>query len=239
MQRAEIVLGVATGGTYTAATLATKWGFTKFALHVAAELAVSETGALDRAVAPYVRTAMVLAEKAGLNPRLLAIGCQVLQATGVAKKFSNKLLGTKNDFLGQKPGRLEVGQTLGFDGNKPYRVLGRNMEKAGVKRPPSSTPHHIVAHNDRRADGARDILEGFDPKIDLNLADNGVFLPTNLKRQVPGVQTHSTVHTDIYFVNVEKRLFKAQAGGREAVRDALQKIREELSDGTFPIDKLL
>ena len=61
VRAARFDLATLAGTIYTAATLATKWGFTKFALHVAAELVVSETRALDRAVTPVVRTAMVLA----------------------------------------------------------------------------------------------------------------------------------------------------------------------------------
>ena len=87
LERAEIVLGVATGGSYSAATLATKWGLAKFALHVAAELAANEYGLVDRAAAPVVGSVITAAERIGLNPKYVQVGCVALQATGVVKKF--------------------------------------------------------------------------------------------------------------------------------------------------------
>ncbi len=108
-------------------------------------------------------------------------------------------------------------------------ILGRNMQAKGVKRPSDTAAHHIVAGNDRRAAQARAILarEG----IDINDADNGVFLPANTHVPNPPQMTHSTLNTKNYHEEVNRRLSNAPPGG---ARDVLRQIATELKDGTFP-----
>ncbi len=78
-------------------------------------------------------------------------------------------------------------------------------------------------------DQARAILarEG----IDINEAANGVFLPSNSSVARPPATTHSKVHTDRYYREVEQRLRNAAPG---TLRTELERIASELLNGTFP-----
>jgi hypothetical protein len=108
-------------------------------------------------------------------------------------------------------------------------VLGKNLESTGMVRPSNTAAHHIAAGADPRAATARGILkrEG----IDINDASNGVFLPVNTKNAKAPASTHSTLHTDKYYLEVNKRLSAAKPG---QVRVELNKIQSELLNGTFP-----
>ena len=108
-------------------------------------------------------------------------------------------------------------------------VLGENLEITGVQRPPNTAAHHIVAGGDPRAEPARLILkrEG----IDINEADNGVFLPKNTKVTAPPATTHSGIHTNMYYQEINNRILSASPG---TVRDVLNDIRIEILNGTFP-----
>ena len=119
-------------------------------------------------------------------------------------------------------------QTLGRPASSS--VLGKNLEAvSGVTRPANSAAHHIVAGCDPRAAQARAILrrEG----IDINEASNGVFLPSKSSVARPPATTHSRVHTDRYYREVEQRLRNAAPG---TVRTELERIESELLNGTFP-----
>jgi len=70
-----------------------------------------------------------------------------------------------------------------FKGVSSPRVLGRNLEAAGFVRPSGAAAHHIVAGLLPHAEDARQMLVEFD--IDINTAENGVFLPANLKSSNP------------------------------------------------------
>ncbi|WP_084022558.1 AHH domain-containing protein [Amycolatopsis thermoflava] len=59
----------------------------------------------------------------------------------------------------------------------PSTILGDNLNAAGYSRASGEEAHHIVPYKDRRSDKSRQILSSFD--IDLNSAENGVFLPGN------------------------------------------------------------
>lgn len=99
-------------------------------------------------------------------------------------------------------------------------MLGKNLERAGqVRLNVNHDAHHIVAGGDSRAEGARKILarEG----IDINDADNGVFLETGY---------HRKMHTNNYYRKIETRLRGAGAGN---VRNELNKIRTEIKNGKF------
>jgi hypothetical protein len=87
----------------------------------------------------------------------------------------------------------------------------------------------MVAGSDARAAQARAVLarEG----IDINEAANGAFLPRNSGVANPPAQTHSTVHTNRYYQEVNTRLQQADPG---TVRDVLADIAQELLNGTFP-----
>jgi RHS repeat-associated protein len=108
--------------------------------------------------------------------------------------------------------------------------LAENLESAGIPRPPDSAAHHIVAGSDPRAAPARAILEN--EGININAAENGVYLPQNTKVPNPtGAQVHSKVHTDVYYDSVNAALEDAQPG---TVVDILSDIADQLLDATFP-----
>jgi hypothetical protein len=108
-------------------------------------------------------------------------------------------------------------------------ILGKNLEAMGVVRPSNSAAHHIVAGSDRRAALARSILQR--EGIDINEAANGVFLPRSSGVARPPRTTHSRVHTDLYYREVEQRLRNAAPG---TVRTELDRIANELLNGIFP-----
>jgi len=58
-----------------------------------------------------------------------------------------------------------------------------------------------------------------------------VFLPRNSEYANPPASTHSTLHTDKYYQEINSRLLQAKPGN---VRQELLKIRNELNNGTFP-----
>jgi len=100
--------------------------------------------------------------------------------------------------------------------------LARNMEKAGIPRPPNTQAHHIVASgsNYRAAAKARAILDKY--KISVENVANGVYLPTG---------PHRGMHTKAYYKAVASRL--ARVRSRAAVIEKLDVIRYELLRGTF------
>lgn len=113
------------------------------------------------------------------------------------------------------------------------RRLARNLERAGRPRPPDRAAHHIVAPDEgrfREAIEARKILEKFG--INIDSADNGVWLPYKYK-PAPGKGTyHPSLHSKEYYRQVEKLLRKATT--KENAIATLQKIGRQLSGGTFP-----
>jgi hypothetical protein len=72
-----------------------------------------------------------------------------------------------------------------------------------------------------------------DAGIGINDEVNGVLLAANKTVHNPdGTSVHSVVHTEKYFLEVERRLEKAAKVG--GVREALREIAIELSEDTFP-----
>ena len=108
--------------------------------------------------------------------------------------------------------------------------LTRNIEEAtGVEKSNNEAAHHIVAGSDPRAQEARDILSN--EGIDINDADNGVFLPKNKNVENTGGATiHSTIHTNDYYEKVIETLRNAEPG---TARDVLKDIGEQLKNGSF------
>ncbi len=110
------------------------------------------------------------------------------------------------------------------------KVLGRNMENSGTTRPAETAAHHIVAHDDPRAAPARAILAR--DNVNINSADNGVFLPRNTSSPNPsGAAVHSTLHTDDYYDAVNNQLVTTPPGGSATT---LQGIRSGLQTNSFP-----
>jgi hypothetical protein len=111
------------------------------------------------------------------------------------------------------------------------RILGNNMENAGVARPADSAAHHIVASTSPQAAPARSQLGKFG--IDINHHDNGVFLPRRSSAANPtGASVHSKIHTRAYFAYVNEMM----SGARNAseARDVLGYIRNQLLAGAWP-----
>ena len=107
------------------------------------------------------------------------------------------------------------------------KVLGQNLEAAEVTRPANSAAHHMVAGSDKRAAVSRQILKR--AGIDINAAENGVFLPKSSAHAVPPAITHSRIHTNVYYETLNTRL--------SATTDVLQElklIRQEILSGGFP-----
>ena len=110
-------------------------------------------------------------------------------------------------------------------------TLGENLIAFGKARPANSHAHHITAGGASNLDAqrARQILQN--EGIDINEAANGVFLPSSSKYAIDNAVPHANVHTNVYYREVYDRLKVAQPG---KVRDELQKIADELLNGTFP-----
>ena len=109
------------------------------------------------------------------------------------------------------------------------RVLRKNMKEAGIEEPDyPNAAHHIIAGGDKRAKKLRDMLKEYG--IDINSADNGVFLPT--EKNVSEAAYHRKLHTDKYYKNVEKAF--QNVNSKEDIIYILHEIREQLLNGTFP-----
>ncbi|EJO5347964.1 AHH domain-containing protein [Clostridium botulinum] len=151
----------------------------------------------------------------------------VTEIGGDAIKGGSK---TKNLYKTSKgPLKMDL-QLFGKEANMASSItLRKNMIKSGIEVPDyANVAHHIVAGTDKRAVRLRNILKKYD--ININSSENGVFLPT--VRDVSASAYHRSLHTDIYYENVE-RLFINISSKEEAV-GILQKIREKLIQGTFP-----
>lgn len=109
--------------------------------------------------------------------------------------------------------------------------LRKNMTAAGEPRPGDGcAAHHIVMKDDGRfpaSQQARAILE--ECGIDLDSAENGVWLPdTNEGSACHGVY-HRTLHTEEYAKQILGRLSDGyEERGCEGVIDALRAIKEDL-----------
>jgi hypothetical protein len=108
------------------------------------------------------------------------------------------------------------------------KTLGANLVKAGYQKLPGVAAHHIVAGGAKKAEDARRVLAKFG--IDINDAVNGVFLPHEPSSQAPGAY-HRTLHTDQYYMKVNRLLSKAQSRA-DAIR-ILQRIQKDLLANRF------
>lgn len=108
------------------------------------------------------------------------------------------------------------------------KLLGQNLEASGVARPAETAAHHIVAGGAEAAAPARGVLTQYG--IDVNTAENGVFLPSNTGSLNPfGAAVHSTLHTGSYYESVNELLLGATS--RSEVMDSLAFLREGLLGG--------
>ncbi|MBS2966452.1 AHH domain-containing protein, partial [Actinocrinis puniceicyclus] len=111
------------------------------------------------------------------------------------------------------------------------QILDDNMQAAGTVRPADTAAHHIVASTSPKAASARAQLASFG--IDINDADNGVYLPRGSASSNPlGMAVHSRVHTNLYYDNVNEMMSWAQ--NADQARDVLGYIRNQLQSGPWP-----
>ncbi len=102
-------------------------------------------------------------------------------------------------------------------------ILQRNLEQAlDQAKPEGYHTHHIVPSTHRDMQEARKILEKFG--IDINQAENGVFLPANIH--------NGLVNDKRYMAAVLKDLQRATS--KDDVIRILQDIGEQLLNGTYP-----
>jgi RHS repeat-associated protein len=107
--------------------------------------------------------------------------------------------------------------------------LARNMEASGIVRQAGTAAHHIVAGGARAAEPARRVLTRF--KVEINAAENGVFLPDRAASAAPGMY-HRTLHTQRYYEGVNNALRDVRT--RQEALEVLGDIRDQLQSGTFP-----
>ena len=133
--------------------------------------------------------------------------------------------GLKN---GLTPDEIATAQT--FVQSKPSSAkLGKNIIASGRAKPAyDCAAHHIVAGSSPKAADARAILQKY--SIDINCAENGVFLPTD-KSILSGIY-HPSMHTTVYYDEVNNLMNGVQS--REEALEMLNYIRECLEQGTFP-----
>ncbi len=113
--------------------------------------------------------------------------------------------------------------------NKANRELRKNnkLQNRAWRKEKGSAAHHIVAGDHPRAQVARDILDKYG--IDLNSAENGIYLRhINIVSKQPGAY-HREIHTNTYFDNVNMRIEAADAlGGKSSVLNELEEIQNDL-----------
>jgi len=124
----------------------------------------------------------------------------------------------------------EIAQAQTFVQSKPSSAkLGENIIASGRAKPSyDCAAHHIVAGSSKKAADARAILQKY--SIDINCAENGVFLPTD--KSILSGTYHPSMHTNVYYEEVNNLMSGVQS--REEALEMLNYIRECLEQGTFP-----
>lgn len=108
-------------------------------------------------------------------------------------------------------------------------ILSDNLGAAGIVRPSDTDDHHIIAHGDKRSNYLRDKFNAWG--IDINSAENGVFLPSKPGSAAPG-SYHPSLNNDDYHNQI--RLDFTGVSSRQEALDVLRHIREQLLSGTHP-----
>ncbi|MBI3900502.1 MAG: AHH domain-containing protein [Gammaproteobacteria bacterium] len=128
--------------------------------------------------------------------------------------------------------------------NKHLAYLNLSLWAAGRVGPAGTDDHHIVSWNDLRALRARAILRQFGIEVDDEC--NGAALPSGKKNvphpDMPNACAHKTVHTNVYYVNVEfllEGLAVDPDTTKQNVVDLLREIARQLTEGTFPLKNRL
>ncbi|MBL0393036.1 LysM peptidoglycan-binding domain-containing protein [Ramlibacter monticola] len=111
----------------------------------------------------------------------------------------------------------------------PSQKLGEALEASGYRRPSDSAAHHIVPEGDARAADIRQRLKDWD--IEINSADNGVFLPQKAGSEAAGAY-HPKLNNDDYYRQLERDF--SGVNTRQRALDTLNDIRGQLLNGTYP-----
>lgn len=171
-----------------------------------------------------------------------------LFASKQASQFQIFYAGSVIDSIKYKRGLMSkddllLNQHIRWEHNKAhsYRLAKNIIKKTGQCRPKNVAAHHIVSWKDIRAAKSRMRLSAF--RIDIDSAENGVFLP-RWNKHVPHSQmveaySHSCIHTSFYYLNVEHLLENtiAQDADREDIVEVLEDIGDDLKMGMFPITR--
>jgi hypothetical protein len=107
-------------------------------------------------------------------------------------------------------------------------VLRNNLIRSGWNPKDGDAAHHLVAGNSKYAAFSRSVLNRY--KIDINSAENGMFLPHN--KRVSGSYYHRELHTKRYYAEINDRL--SQATNRSEAISILRGIRSDIVHQTFP-----
>ena len=122
---------------------------------------------------------------------------------------------------------------LGLSCSYDAKKLRKNMLASGEMEPDyKNAAHHIVKSNDPKTQGLREHFENYG--ININDADNGVFLPSSLKVKTENNLTaisHSKIHTNDYVKKVNDRLINLHS--ESEIRTELRNIKTEILHGTF------
>jgi len=166
--------------------------------------------------------ALVTMARAGAPGLRAAIGgSRVVQGLARAGGAVSRVVGSVRTRISRLIGKAdEVAKAGAASTRSPSRILSQNITKAtGVKQAAGEAAHHIVAYGSKKAADARDILKKWE--IDINSADNGVFLPEPY---------HWRVHTDAYYQAVARSL--RGAASRDEALEVLNDFRTRLQAGT-------
>lgn len=115
-----------------------------------------------------------------------------------------------------------------------------NIEQVAADQPSdpeNCDAHHIVPKNEGRvwaskyAKEARAILESC--QIDLDSADNGIYLPGKAAGAQCSGSYHKTLHTAKYYEDITLRLSKAGDNGCDQVAKELRLIKHDLLTGKY------
>lgn len=116
-------------------------------------------------------------------------------------------------------------------------LIAEQVQAGGSSEPPEDCDaHHIVPENEKRkfaepyASDSRQILKSCN--IDINSAENGVFLPRSESRKSTAKcegKAHMNVHGKDYYVEIYNRLRNAnEIDGCSGVVDSLKSIKVDL-----------
>lgn len=163
-----------------------------------------------------------------------------IDCAGIAVGLESKL-GNLSERADASP-RL-LGSLKASVGAANTRELRKNLNvmQVGTGMPPDPDDcdaHHIVPQNEARpwaAKAAKAARAAIDGCVDIDSAENGVYLPNNRdgRSQCKG-SYHKTLHTDTYYQDLAARLTRERArGGCAALQRELGVVKSLLQSGAL------